>query len=454
VAARRIGKHPSLTQETQNTSHPAGFASQDDQQMSASRRMPKRAAGMVSMRRFTVLTAILTVAAASFFAGGLLGFKHTPPIKAMVDVIKAAENSFMALRLDELAYRKWSYGRHVSHSTWIDKIHPHVAQTDVASLISIRSPQDATRTRQRLLDLIWKGRGLPTETQPHKVVRGISDGAFEGMRHLDRIDKLEIRMRHGMTARPYLFHPKVRKKGTVIYHQGHYGHFKLGRPVIERFLGEGYLVIGLSMPMLGTNTGPVKDIPRFGHIQYHYHNVLQFFLSDDFSPLTFFLDPIIVATNYLIEQSNEPCVTMTGVSTGGWLTTFAAAVDTRICHSYPVAGSLPAYVRLAPPNIPNIGDYEEMRPEVLAIANVLEFYVLAATGKGRTHKTIYNQFDDCCYRGIGVSTFRDPVKEAVSEAGGGDFDVHIDSTFIGHRISPFATDLILSDLKKKVGLPD
>jgi len=403
------------------------------------------------MRRYGIFTAILTLMAVSFFAGGLLGYKQTQPIAALVSVIKSAEARIMALRLDELSYRKWSYGRNVSNSQWIDKIHPHVARTDVASLISIRSPREVTRKRQRLIDLIWRGRGLPLATRPDEVFRGISDSAFDGMRHLDRIDKLEIRMRGGIIARPYVFYPKVRKKGVIIYHQGHYGHFALGRPVIERFLGEGYLVLGLSMPLLGPNSDPIEEIPRFGYIKYDYHNVLQFFQSEDFSPLTFFLDPIIVAASYLLEQSGEPCVAMTGVSTGGWLTTFASALDTRICHSYPVAGSLPAYVRLAPPNRPNIGDFEEMPPDVLAIANVLEFYVLAATGKGRTHKLIYNQFDDCCYRGIGVTTFRDPVKAAVAQAGGGDFDVHIDSTFIGHRISPFAAHLILHDLTAKLG---
>lgn len=402
------------------------------------------------MRRFTIFAAILVFTLAGFFTGGLLGLKQAQPIPAVVNLLKSVQNKVMEFRLNDLDYRKWFYGRHVSHGEWIDKIHPRVARTDVASLISIQSPQDATRKRQRLTDLIWPGRGLPLNKKPDDVVRGISDSGFDGMRHVDRIDKLEIRMRHGMIARPFVFYPKVRKKGVLIYHQGHYGHFKLGRPVIERFLGEGYIVLGLSMPLLGTNSGPVKEIPRFGHIEYNHHNVLRFFQTDNFSPLSFFLDPIIVATSYLIEQSGEPCVAMTGVSTGGWLTTFAAALDRRICHSYPVAGSLPAYVRLAPPNIPNTGDYEEMDPDVLAIANVLEFYVLAAAGKGRTHKTIYNQFDDCCYRGVGVLSFRDPVKEALRRAGGGDFDVQIDSSFIGHRISPFATDLMLRDLKEKL----
>lgn len=89
-----------------------------------------------------------------------------------------------------------------------------------------------------------------------------------------------------------------------------------------------------------------------------------------------------------------------------------------------------------------------MRPEVLAIANVLEMYVLAATGGNRAHVSIYNQFDNCCYRGIGALTFKELIQDAVQRAGGGQADVIVDSTHIGHLISPHAVALILDDLDR------
>lgn len=201
------------------------------------------------------------------------------------------------------------------------------------------------------------------------------------------------------------------------------------------------------MPMLGPNSGPTNNVPRFGYIEYKSHNLFNFFQTPNFNPLSYFVEPIIAIVNHL-RATTAACPIATGISGGGWLVTLAAAMDQRICRTYPVAGSLPAYVRLAPPNVPNIGDYEEMRPELLAIANVLEIYVLAATGEDRAHIMIYNQFDDCCYRGTGALTFKDPVRQAVKRAGGGYADVIMDSTHIGHLISPFATALILDDLRK------
>lgn len=382
-----------------------------------------------------------------FVIGGFLGLKKQPPITTIVNALRTIERVVMAVRLDTTAYRKWAFDRYVQDGEWIDKIHPSLRETDVDALIDIDSPVDAERKRGQLIDFIWRGQGMPMDRMPDAVALGIKDSDFDDLPNLARIDRLTVSMAHGVTSNIYLFRPQNHNGQFVIYYQGHYGHFKLGKNVIRAFLEKGFGVVGMSMPMLGPNTGPNPYIPRFGHITTLKHNRFIFFESQTFYPLRYFIDPMVIVVNY-ISREQPACPIALGVSTGGWLVTLVAALDTRICRTYPVAGSLPAYVRMAPPNVPNIGDYEEMRPELLAIANVLEIYVLAATGGDRAHIMIYNQFDDCCYRGIGARTFKEPVRRAVVRAGGGEVDVYIDSTHIGHLMSPHTIEYILRDLER------
>lgn len=385
-----------------------------------------------------------------FVLGGLIGFKQLPPITNLIDLVETGERAVWAQRLEGADFLKWEYGHRVRDNEWIDEIHPDLHKTDVASLIDISSPEDVMRKRQALVDLIWPGQGLPTTRMPDEVIEGFDDPKFADLPNLSRIDRLVVRMPHGVVSNINLFWPERSAGQFVIYHQGHFGDFVLGKPVIAAALERGYGVVGMSMPMLGPNEGPDKQIPRFGYLDYNNHNVFSFLQTSTFNPMAYFVEPVVTVVNHLSAHA-EGCPAITGISTGGWLASLTAALDSRICRTYPVAGSLPAYVRLAPPNVPNIGDYEEMRPELLAIANVLEVYVLAAGGTGRAHITIYNQFDNCCYRGVGALTFEEPVRNAVLRAGGGSSSVLIDSTHIGHRISEYATEFILDDLARVRG---
>ena len=71
-----------------------------------------------------------------------------------------------------------------------------------------------------------------------------------------------------------------------------------------------------------------------------------------------FIEPTVQAINYF--QSANPAmkdVSMIGMSGGGWTTTMAAAIDTRIKLSIPVAGSAPLYVQN---KIGSVGDWEQI----------------------------------------------------------------------------------------------
>src|SRR6185312_13818026 len=63
------------------------------------------------------------------------------------------------------------------------------------------------------------------------------------------------------------------------------------------------------------------------------------------SPFRYFLDTTLQSLNYLESLNEYSEVDMIGLSGGGWTTTLYAAVDPRIMRSFPVAGSIPLYLR-------------------------------------------------------------------------------------------------------------
>ena len=157
-----------------------------------------------------------------------------------------------------------------------------------------------------------------------------------------------------------------------------------------------------------------------------------------------------MVVNYA-EKFNFKKIIMIGLSGGGWTTTQYAAIDTRIAISFPVAGSLPVYVRMR--ELDNLstfyGDYEQSIPEILDIANYLELYIMASNGKGRSQFQILNEFDDCCFRGTGANSYKEIVKDRVESIGDGSYHLYIDASHSKHQISPKALELIFEHLEKK-----
>jgi len=89
-------------------------------------------------------------------------------------------------------------------------------------------------------------------------------------------------------------------------------------------------------------------------------------------PLNFFMEPIAVALNYVTKEHNYKQIVMTGISGGGWSTILYAAIDPRISLSYPVAGSVPFFLRDV-----DWGDWEQNVTDLYRIADYPELYILA-----------------------------------------------------------------------------
>ena len=73
---------------------------------------------------------------------------------------------------------------------------------------------------------------------------------------------------------------------------------------------------------------------------------------------------------------------------------------------------------------------------------------MSAFGRNRKLFQIFNKFDTCCARGIGVSAYVADMKSILADLGEGAFEQYIDDTHVAHAISDHAMSLILADLEK------
>jgi hypothetical protein len=181
------------------------------------------------------------------------------------------------------------------------------------------------------------------------------------------------------------------------------------------------------------------------------------------SPIKFFLEPTAISLNHLKTQSrvgnfpNYQAFHMVGLSGGGWTTTVYAAIDPTIQCSFPVAGTIPLFLRTGG----SIGDREQFEPTFYRIAGYPDLYILGAQEEGRKQVQILNRRDDCCFgqaqhdeKKIGLPyadamrTYERQVQAALTEIGRGSFRMEIDETAPSHMISHWAVEkVILPELR-------
>jgi len=317
-----------------------------------------------------------------------------------------------------------------------------------ASLINIPNKEALIEKRQELIKYIWSGKGFPHDKGPDVVYENIKDSRTDDFPDIKRIDKLYIDMAKGINSFVYLFHNKAGKKELILYHQGHKGGFLKGRKTIEFFLKKGFHVMAFSMPLKGMNNQPTVVLPPSGEsVKLDKHKKLRFLRSSKRSPIKFFMEPIALGINHVKKTNPDWEISMVGVSGGGWTTVVYSALDPRVQLSFPVAGSLPLYLRTKKKS--DRGDYEQRLSELYRIANYLELYILGSHGPGRKQLQIFNRFDDCCFSGDRYLAYIEEVQAAVKKLGQGSFDVYLDESHKEHIISPETLDVIFDQLKTR-----
>ena len=317
-----------------------------------------------------------------------------------------------------------------------------VNQANVYSLIKIDSESDIDQKRDFLIEYFWdvgSFQRVKDKSQLPEVEIKISDSRYKDFQNLKRIDRLTVEMEYGINSVSYLFIPEQSNEKLILYHQGHGGDFLLGKDTIQFFLDRNFTVLAMAMPLLGMNNQPVIEIDGLGEMKLISHKKLRLLEANNFNPMKLFLEPVQINLNFLDKEYNFKRYSMIGLSGGGWTTVVYSAIDERISDSFSVGGSIPFYLRV---DSRDMGDYEQTNIELYKNVNYLELYVLGAYGDGRQHIQIFNKNDPCCFSGNGYETYEFIIKDKISQLGKGTFQILIDDTHNGHKISDHTLKLV------------
>lgn len=328
-----------------------------------------------------------------------------------------------------------------SNDTAEDFSKNQLSPIDIASIIHVKNDGDLQKIRTDLNNYIFSNKS-PTSKIPDKISINIHDKNFQNISNLKQIDELIINMKYDVNSVVYLFHPEKSNNKLIIYHEGHAGDFVNGKKSIEFFINDGYTVMSFAMPLLGKNNNPIFEHESIGKIQLIDHDQLRYLETNSFSPIQFFVEPIMISLNYLDQNYDFDSYNMVGISGGGWSTTLYSAMDERINDSFSIAGSIPIFMR----NVPeNVGDYEQILPELYYIANYLDLYILSSVGTDRSFTQIFIKNDPCCFGNGEFRTYEKILTEHITNLNG-TFSIIEDDSIKRHEIS----DIILRFISNKI----
>jgi hypothetical protein len=344
--------------------------------------------------------------------------------------------------------------------TGLCSIQTRCAELVMDRAITIHSSREVAQKRAALIQYLWGAEGFPERRLPNIVITNVASPVKQ-LGHLARVDELRMDLAPGLQGLAYHFIAQRPNRELVVVHHGHactldddpsaldvgYG---LQR-TIDALLREGYGVIGVFMPHMrpGDCTG--------GHDA-------MFNLPTPGSPIKYFLEPTALSLNYLQARSRSDhfpkyrAFHMAGLSGGGWTTTVYAAIDPRIRFSFPVAGTIPLYLRSGG----SIGDREQFEPSFYRLAGYPDLYILGAHGRGRKQVQILARHDTCCFgeaqhdaKASGMPyaeamrEYESRVRATLKEIGAGLFRLEIDEAAPSHMISHHAIeDVLLRELSK------
>ncbi len=336
-----------------------------------------------------------------------------------------------------------------------EEIPAEAAALDPGRHLNIGSTATLEGARNSLIEAIWGEAGFPVGKQPLGIDRNIQLGPesnrcssaeaddryarriecmidrYRGLQNLAGIDRIRmgIDIGRGAVSVAALFRPRSTNGRIVLYHHGFAGTYHDQHRYLAELLEAGYGVMAFNLPGFGANlTGCGKSSNAF--------------CSKHDRPLRSFVEPVVVGINFALGDGGFTAVDMIGFSAGAWVAMLSAAVDTRIGHSYLVAGPYPAYYGF-------FAGFDEARYEpMLKAASYLDMFVMASATEGRRQLQVFNRFDRCCSSNLYGRHYEAAVQKVVAGLKGGRFDVLIDESHARHKISRLGMDAILADLAR------
>lgn len=381
-------------------------------------------------------------------------------------------------------------------------VHAQTCPTEVVDdrVMHIGRAADVVSVRQSLYQYIWGQNTLPSDSSVTVTPNAVSP--IQCSADLARVDAFtlsipvqaggSVELNDGSTLTSILgtawhFVPTNPRNKLAIVHQGHLDvdqmdegpysglcdkalsggeddlHYYGVQTMINALLADGYDVLAVLMPLYVP--GQCKG---FQHGALFAPNALP---AGGGSGVRYFLDMTLHSVNYLLSTNSFSEVSMTGLSGGGWTTTIYAALDPRVSKNFPVAGTLPLYLRdatLLPQDFQSsqissfvvcgdVGDEEQFHTDLYSIAGYLDLYVLGSYGPGREQTQILNRNDNCCF-GAGqhddpdnydgdLRSYEETVRSTLQKIGAGSFTLRIDEAAVQHQISRDAVhNVILASL--------
>jgi hypothetical protein len=203
-------------------------------------------------------------------------------------------------------------------------------------------------------------------------------------------------------------------------------------PIVD----QGCDVLLLSMPFQGDNlrTLPPGTTKKQWQNGVAAHNALRPLETADWTPMVYFLEPVVRAINFATEKKHYRTIGMAGKSGGGWTTVVAGALDARIQHAYSVAGSMPEYYREI--RAADRGDWEQQGSRFWAKADYINLYVLGALDDGKSMDLIWRKYDSCCFAGHRANAFMPQLIDLTRRAGISDLSFWVETEpEVGHFLS-------------------
>ncbi|MEU9593166.1 hypothetical protein AB0D84_26060 [Streptomyces sp. NPDC048193] len=328
-----------------------------------------------------------------------------------------------------------------------------VVGVDVEQLMTVHTEADTERLRQLLVAEVWKSAdGRLPQTLP-EVEQGVTAPELPAFTGVRRTDRLTVHLPYGLRSVVHLVLPRraAAHGRFALYHNGHGETPETMQRTAQALLDAGYGVLLCAMPLYHWNPKQLQSPTDPGTlVTPESHNDLGPWETETFSTLRFFLEPLAVAVNHVSRTYRPSSLQMIGLSGGGWTATVYPALDPRITRSYPTAGSLPFFLRSAPPKpSPTTGDWEQRldrHPVFYGICDFPDLYALASVGRHRRQMQILNRFDACCFNGVGHRSYEPVVRQRIQVIGNGHWELLEDATHGEHTISPHALDVILWDL--------
>jgi hypothetical protein len=338
---------------------------------------------------------------------------------------------------------------------WIaDGLSPHLAK--VLSLPppvlvddqSLSTTRDSVKLkREQIIRYIWGDAGFP-RTKPASIEKN-APSPVKDLKNSAGVETFTIRMEADQENTTHHFLPKHKNGKLMVLQHGHACTFDDAQDprgagmayAIDELLEKGYAVLAAYMPHMRPND--CRTVP---------HGRMFDLAVSSGSPLKFFLEPVAISLNALQPRYKE--IHMAGLSGGGWTTTLYAAVDLRIRSSFPVAGTIPLYLRTGG----SVGDKEQYLDEFYRIAGYQDLYLMGAIGRQQIQ--ILNRRDDCCFgeeqhkmahTGLAYEPALRVYEKKVQEAVGslGRFRLDIDEYSPRHMISPEAVRTMIREMEQR-----